>query len=578
MAFKDKLNGYMELIGCNNIELSKATGLSAPAISRYRNGSRVPNTNSSHIAKLSNGIASLSHDLPADQHLDEAVILDEFKAAIGSPTGDYETFLANLNRIISALELSNAEIASTTHLAPSFVSRILNGKRHPADFQQFTDSLSRYIASRFAITPMSKTIAKTIGCDEYLTRNENACAFALNNWFNSRISRRNNAIGKLLETIDSFSMEDYEQHIRNSDEHAAANPQSTSVYKIYTGSKGIKQADLDFLTVASEGIPSNLIFMYSDMPRTGIVDDRLFTERFQTGLASVLKRGTTINVLHNTDRDVEEVLESFERWIPLYMTGKVFPYCFKEKHSGSIFNHSLKVADNVAVEGEAIANDSETGRFILTQIPEDVAYLRNRSTTMLKHARPLVQIFHKEQSDKAAQALRHIMAKNQKLRIVCGDMPPFTLDNQLTLSLLKHNQISAEDCLLIQRYIDNVTNRFESLLTEKSLVLEIPEYGENDFNSAPIALGLTEIFYEKPISYTYEEYRRHVELTEMFAANHPSCIVKHNTSPTFRNIHVSIFSGSCVIISKLLDPSVHIMIDHPDLVPLFEQFVVPVSK
>ena len=578
MGFMETLNDYVGLLGCNNTELSAASGLSTPTISRYRKGERIPNINSDHILKLSSGIASLSRRASEAPDLDEDTVLGNLREAIGGPTGDYEGFLRNLNQIVTALGITNSELASATGFDPSYISRILSGRRHPADFQRFAVMISRFIAARFAGTSMSKTIAKTVGCDEALIRNENTCAFTLNSWLNAREPKKNSAIGHFLETIDSFDISEFEHITRTYAETSSEDLSSIPTFGMYTGYDRMKQADLDFFAVATSGEPSGSIFMYSDMPKFGFLDDEAFSQSMRKTMIRALGSGMTINVLHNTDRQVEDVLESLERWVPLYMTRKVFPYCFKDAHSTSVFKHSLKVANGVAVEGEAIAGACEDGRFILTQIPEDIAYLQKRADTMLKHARPLLTFFNDGQFAEAQEYILGTLSRQREWRMVFGSLPPFTLDDRLLASILDHNHVDPNDCKVVRDYIDSSKKLIAAMFADSKVVLEIPDHSKSEFDKAPLSLSLSGAFYEKPIYYTYDEYRAHVELTEEFATKRPSCTVKRNTSPTFRNIHLTMYLGKYVVISKSRNPAVHIMIDHPDLVPLFEQFVVPVSK
>ena len=52
MDFKEKLNEYIEQLGCTSKELAQASGLSAATISRYRSGDRLPQRDSENYDKL----------------------------------------------------------------------------------------------------------------------------------------------------------------------------------------------------------------------------------------------------------------------------------------------------------------------------------------------------------------------------------------------------------------------------------------------------------------------------------------------------------------------------------------------
>ena len=66
MNFNDKLNEYIELIGCTNKQLSDITGIAPPIISGYRKGNRIPKYNSAQFKNLVNGIVTLSKERQID--------------------------------------------------------------------------------------------------------------------------------------------------------------------------------------------------------------------------------------------------------------------------------------------------------------------------------------------------------------------------------------------------------------------------------------------------------------------------------------------------------------------------------
>ena len=62
MDFKEKLNEYIEQLGCTSKELAQASGLSAATISRYRSGDRLPQWDSENYNKLIAGLSGLAQE------------------------------------------------------------------------------------------------------------------------------------------------------------------------------------------------------------------------------------------------------------------------------------------------------------------------------------------------------------------------------------------------------------------------------------------------------------------------------------------------------------------------------------
>lgn len=60
MKFCDRLNLYIETLGCSAKTLSAASGISDAAISRYRSGEREPGRDSEQLLRLAQGICAIS--------------------------------------------------------------------------------------------------------------------------------------------------------------------------------------------------------------------------------------------------------------------------------------------------------------------------------------------------------------------------------------------------------------------------------------------------------------------------------------------------------------------------------------
>ena len=67
MSFGNKLNNYIDMIGCSAKELSEASGISTSVISRYRSGERIPKYNSKQFNQLIDGLSLLWKDIDINE-------------------------------------------------------------------------------------------------------------------------------------------------------------------------------------------------------------------------------------------------------------------------------------------------------------------------------------------------------------------------------------------------------------------------------------------------------------------------------------------------------------------------------
>ena len=99
-----------------------------------------------------------------------------------------------------------------------------------------------------------------------------------------------------------------------------------------------------------------------------------------------------------------------------------------------------------------------------------------------------------------------------------------------------------------------------------------------EFEKHPMAMSLSGAFYEKELSYTYEEYTAHLEATKQFAKIHANYHLKMDSAHAFRNIQIQLHKGKWAMVSKTKTPTIHFVIRHSKMLNAFENFIAPVIE
>ena len=123
---------------------------------------------------------------------------------------------------------------------------------------------------------------------------------------------------------------------------------------------------------------------------------------------------------------------------------------------------------------------------------------------------------------------------------------------------------------LIKEYKKLEEDNMSTKLNNGKVIDIIYEYNENEFLKNDICLPLENVFYSKKITYTYDEYKKHLNMTINYKNSNYK--TKFNNYKTFKNISIEIVHGKYIIISKNMNPIIHFIIKHPKLVDSFENF------
>lgn len=573
MSFASRLDDYMAAIPCTAVELAQVSGLSAATVGRYRKGERVPSADGAPLEKLIAGLQTLIESKSAALSGDE--IRQTLTAALrGGVTVDAAAYRRNLNALTDALEISNSELAKGLNYDPSYISRILSGHRRPADPVRFTAEVASLIGRHYVSPRRVAAIAALIGIDRDALADEDARVAAIAEWLGTnRHDLPEQPLDSFLEKLDRFDLNEFIRAIRFDEIKVPTMPFQFPSSRRYAGLEEMMASELDFLKMTVLSRSREDVIMYSDMPLDEMAKDPTFPKKWMFGMATLLKKGLRLQMIHDVNRPFSEMLLGLESYIPMYMTGLITPY-YLDRSQGDVFTHLLKVSGAAALTGEAIAGHQAEGRYYLTNNKEELIYYRRLATRLLENARPLMQIFDANRMEEfEAQRLQWDAPEGDRQWI--GSTPPlFTLSADLLERMTAKAQTTA-DAAAIRAYAAKRRQTVETWLRSGRLTLEVPELSPEEFDAHPPALALAGIFYHDAPRYTYEEYREHLELTRAFADAHPEATMRTDPHPAFRNIEITVFPGRFALVSKSQSPIIHFLIRHPRMVRAFENMAIP---
>lgn len=561
MKFNELLNKYLEEFNCSSKTLSELTNISPAVISRYRSGERTPAIDSKQLESIIKAIKQISNKKYKEEDIEK-----EFKSIFQKTDFDYDNFSKNLNELINTLKINIKDMSKYTLCDASSISRIRYGKTKPSEPIEFASKIASYVTNKYA----NETDITKI---EKLTNNdgENLYNKVFKYLTNKEENKNNDMIKSFLNNLDKFNLNDYIKAIKFDELKVPTVPFYITKTKNYFGLEEMKKAELDFLkgTVLSKN--NEDIFMCSDMPMEDLAKDIDFSKKWMFGIACLLKKGMHLNIIHNLDRPFNEMMLGLESWIPLYMTGQITPYYFKDI-STNIYHNLTYVSGTLALAGECINNFHKDGKYFLTSNKKEVDYYKTKSNNLLKKANNLMNIYKEENSKSYNLFLDDNLNKDGDRKRILSSLPLFTMSDDLLNEILKNNKVPKKDINKIINYKNEEFNKYNNLLKNNNINDIIYILSKEEFNKNVPSLSLSNIFYDKKIKYSYETYLKHLKETKRFANKNNNYILNISDYLTFNNISITIFDKKQVIISKEENPTIHFVIKHPKLVNAINNF------
>lgn len=411
MTFGNELNKYMEIIECNSKELCEIAGISPTVISRYLNNKRTPKTNSENFEKIVNGLYQLS--IKNGKKISKDVIQTILEKSINPNNISFDIFIDNFNTLQSKLNVSTADISKAINFDASFLSRIKNRQRKPSNIENFIRLTVNYFICNLNCANKDDIFASLFECTIEDLKNEEFAKKELSKWLTCEHQKSQINIGTFLSKLDSFNLNDY----IGTDFNKIKVPTTPIIIKnskIFYGIEGRKKAEGEFLKTTLLSRSKEPILFYSDLPIAKAGEDENFKNKWILAMTMLLKKGLHLNMIHNIDRPLNEMLLGLESWIPIYMTGSISPYYFEETPS-NFFHGSHCTSGSIALSSECIEFDENQSRFYLTTKKDELIYEKRKSAYLLSKAKPLMQIFKEDDNEKYKEFINKNENKDFKI-------------------------------------------------------------------------------------------------------------------------------------------------------------------
>ena len=572
MKFSEQLQLYMTELGVSSRELAREAGISESALSRYRSGERTPSSDEERLHRLADALirtATVS-DIPYSGE----EIFRNFNGILGRGLlVPYEVYLDNLHQLLEVMGIRSNELAKELSFDPSYISRILSGKRRPAELRSFNTQVVSLICRKSREQGLNGILAELlrISADQFTDEEQREAAVL--NWLGSNAEKdAARPIRHFLREMDGFSLDDYSREVRLDEFRAPATTRvNLPKRKICFGMASLMEAELEFLRMSAANRSEEPVFLFSDISVLDKARDPDFRRRWMLGVLAILRRGLRIRIIHDMNRPMPEMFLVLETIIPLIMTGQIDSY-YLLRHHGDVFSHKLWISGSVVLMGEALSGYPREGMYTLTNHTAELRYAKKRAKRLLEQSAPLMQIYRDEERIRLLKDEKDIYLRGSR-RLLCSFLPITALTDQEIDRYLERAGLEPEWRAAIQKRVEYRKKMMAALLREYHMRLDIPNLTEEEFKKRPVSLTFADIGKDIVVDYSYEEYWAHLEATKRMGEEYKNLEIVTGPGLSLRNVNLQLVFGQSVILSKSHAPLVCFVIKHPNLVRTIEEFI-----
>ncbi len=360
-----KLRELFYLLGATSAEIARYAGCSPSGISRLVAGTRVPKTTGPTVHKLLNGIYLFARDrnelailcsfIDVDvSAAPEAIrfalfrwLFDDRDLSDANAIGQiipFSNFSWKMNAVMELLDLSNIRLARAVNTDPSYISRFRNGVRSPKANVALIMSICNELLLHITMQKKENELAALMEIEPEPRSDPEMLRTLFSKWLcDFSASRETETLDKLLDSLDRFTPVAGAKLPRI---HETAKWVSYEHKSTYHGIDGLRTAVVRFLNETVNGSAREL-YLYSDQDMQWLVGDPAFLKVWSALMFDCVRKRVRITIIHNVNRNSDEMVSAVVNWLPLYLSGMIIPYiCHTEGETR--FAHTLFLSPNKA--------------------------------------------------------------------------------------------------------------------------------------------------------------------------------------------------------------------------------------
>lgn len=407
-----------------------------------------------------------------------------------------------LDLIMKVTNTKNSALGRALSFDSSYIGRIRTGKRGLPKNQPFIQPVASFFARNMKEAYQKITIAEIVCPGRSWPEEKEEAESLLIAWFMRDDAITSDSVESILFGLSA--MPDKKASYDNAKSIIAR----TSEHKeFYYGNSGKREAVEAFLTgLCACDTPQSLL-LYSNEDMSWLYEDRIFVQHWAALLIEIISKGGHIKIIHTVSRDIGEMLEAVQKWLPLYASGAIEPY-FYPKLRDNIYRRTLFIAKGrSAIISSSIGSHTQESLNILVNSEPAVRALEVEFMDYFNLCKPLMRIYNLRNNELFWKALKEFEESGGNFIITSPVPSYFTLPEDVATNMAVRN-----DCRWILQNQNDTAQRFVHNLSQGNSVTELLNLPSlENVRDGLVRIPLCDLFGHPSLCYTLDEFKSHLK-------------------------------------------------------------------
>ena len=475
-------------------------------------------------------------------------------------------FKDKITRMMQILKITNSQLAQRLDVDMSLVSRWRTGNRLPSQRGDHMEQIADFLMEAAFNKDLVEEFTELLGLSADAHRSDHAYLRShLLNWLQDDKYQDNSPyIRDFIDKVEFF----IESSKISTTHHRLHKLPEYSMKDIYVGTDGKREAMKRFLHQVSLSEDIVDIYFYSDEAREWITDDIEFYFTFNEMLSEILSKGHRLNIIQPYYKSFRSMMDSIERWLPVYISGQIQTYYYPEEMK-SIFGNTVAVAGDIAAVKSAsiMTNSNNSVNFYVTD-GNIINAIRENLLSFIQECESMMNIFG---FHNLKELIDYLLRQ--------GDNPGDLITLHQTLSTMTlpmdfmHMLSDSKD--LHQAHIKRTGLLKANLKKYKYIeIFSLPTL--EDLDKGNVQVELSNHLSPDPIYYDRSTFKLHLENVIKWLEMYPNYSVIVLDKLFLKDVRITVKKDRTAILYKLTPAPIALAFDNKEIIEAFYSYIVSV--
>lgn len=290
------------------------------------------------------------------------------------------TLSEKIDFLMTLTATRSSTLARVLNYDPSYISRIRSGKRGIPTHQPFLEPASLYFARSIKEEHQKSAAASAMQLKAPWPEDEKQAAEHIEAWLKGEPIAED-PLARVTASLRSKQKEVSQQGIRQ-----------TAETRLFFGNEGKREGVRTFLEdLVQTGKPCTLL-LHSDENMDWLTEDPAFTKIWAGLLFQIAKNGGRICIIHSIGRQLNEMWEAVQKWLPLYMTGAIEPYYYPLLRDGVYLRTTFIAQGRTALVSNSVQGQKGDPLSFLITDRHAIRALEEEFDAFLALCKPLMEV------------------------------------------------------------------------------------------------------------------------------------------------------------------------------------------